>query len=610
MISSFKALACIALGGILVACIHDHATAGTDTAIEAQVGHIQTELLPPVLVKGEPIQFISLADRMASLHVPGVSIAVVHGGKLEWVRAFGVTNLGGPAVTPDTLFQAASISKPITAMAALHLADIGRLDLDADVNTYLKSWKVPANSFTEGHVVTLRQLLTHTAGMTVHGFDGYVSGAPVPTLQQILDGEAPANSPPIRVDVPPSSQFRYSGGGYVVVAQLLDDVTGKPFPKLMQESVLGPLGMTHSSYEQPLPADRLSLAAMPHDEDGKPIKGGPHTYPELAPDGLWTTPSDLARYVIEVQRSFASKSNLVLSTQMTRQMLTEVRDRQGLGPQVSGSAKRPYFEHGGANDGYRCYFFAYDSGDGIVIMTNGDNGWDLIEDIRRTVAHDYGWPDLQPPMRELENISAAQFDHVAGTYRSAPAFAITFTREGDRYFAQATDDQQEEIFPEGAGAYFTKRFDRQFFFDMDDQGKTTRLIIRQRDAADLSAKRVDDAEAKLIEKRLAAGNRRFKTQTAQPGGEEALRRHLSELALGKPDYDLMLDDVAQAVREQLDRIQKDLTSLGDVSSVTFERVAPEGFDIYEVRFANGEWKVSISLAGPHGKTRILGFRPV
>src|SRR5579859_2735029 len=183
----------------------------------------ETALLPPILVKGEQPHTVPLAERMAALHVPGVSIAYIHDDQIAWTRAYGVTKIGGPAVTPDTLFQAASISKPVSALAVLRLAQEGKLDLDRDVNDYLKSWKLPENDFTRQKKVTLRELLSHTAGMSVHGFLGYERGTPVPSVTQILNGETPSNSPSIRVEAQPGSRWNYSGGGYVVALRLLED---------------------------------------------------------------------------------------------------------------------------------------------------------------------------------------------------------------------------------------------------------------------------------------------------------------------------------------------------------------------------------------------------
>jgi CubicO group peptidase (beta-lactamase class C family) len=583
------------------------ATAAESNAdIEAHIRHVQDSLVPAVLVKGEREKTTRLADRMAELHVPGVSVAVIHDGKLEWARGFGVIQLGGPAVTPETLFQAASISKPVSAIAVLRLVESGRLDLDTDVNLYLASWKIPANSFTNEKAVTLRQLLTHTAGMSVHGFPGYASGAPLPNLKQILDGEAPANSAPIRVDAVPSTQWSYSGGGYVVIQQLLDDVTGEPFPQLMRRSVLGPMGMTHSTYEQPLPATAFAVAT-PYDADGNPIKGGPHTYPEMAPAGLWTTPSDLANYAMTVQQALSGKPNSLLSPQMTRQMLTEVRNNWGLGPELGGSAAHRYFQHGGSNEGYKCGLFVFEKGDGVVIMTNGDNGWELVREIRRTVARDYGWPDFQPAEHVLANVSAGQFDRLAGTYRLSPTWTVSFTREGNRFFAQAVDGAREEIFPESGHAFFVKETERQFFFDADDQGRATQVTIKQARAEDTTSKRLDDAASQRIEARLAARNKRVLAQMAAPGSEAALRRDLEELRQGTPDYTHMGDDLAQLVRENLDGIKRELVPLGAISTVSFERVTPEGTDVYKVGFADGECRVWIFVA-PDKKTHYLEFR--
>jgi CubicO group peptidase (beta-lactamase class C family) len=361
------------------------------SALDQRIQRIQDHIISPVIGKGA-VDGPSLADHMAALHVPGVSIAVIHDGVIEWARGFGVTRIGGPAVTPDTLFQAASISKPVSALAVLRLVESGKLNLDTDVNQYLKTWKVPENQFTAKAKVTLRTLLTHTSGITVRGFPGYAANSPLPTVVQILNGEPPANTPRIFVDAVPGTSGRYSGGGYVVAQQLLEDVTGISFPRLMQESVLAPIGMTRSTFEQPMPASRLKEVATPYDSGGRAVPGGPHVYPEMAPAGLWTTPSDLARYATEVQKALAGKS-AVLSAAMARQMLTP--SGQGLGPQTGGRKENPYFAHSGSNEGYKCYFVAYNNGDGAVIMTNGDSGAHLANDILRTIAYEYKWPDFQ-----------------------------------------------------------------------------------------------------------------------------------------------------------------------------------------------------------------------
>jgi len=581
--------------------------AQTPPAPEQRIQRIQDGLLPAVLVKGEPAPTTKLADRMAALHVPGVGIAVIHGGKIEWARGFGVTKIGGPPVTPDTLFQAASISKPVTAMAVLHLVQSGKLDLDTDVNQYLKTWKLPANTFTEHSKVTLRELLTHTAGLTVHGFPGYASDAALPTLVQVLNGEPPANSAPIRVDTEPGTIWRYSGGGYVIAQQLLQDATGDPFPKLMQDTVLGPIGMNRSTYEQPLPKNRLDEVALPYRQDGQPVPGGPHVYPEMAPAGLWTTPSDLARYAIEVQKSLAGTFNHVLSTAMVRQMLTPGLNHQGLGPQIGGSGKHLYFAHDGANEGYRCSLVAYNDGDGAVIMTNGDNGGPLMSEILRSVAREYNWPDFQPVEHVITKVDPKILDSYVGAYQLSRA-AFTITRHGDQLSVQLTGQPAFPMFPESDKKFFLKVVDAQIAFDVDSQGKPAQLTLYQ-NGLEQTAKRLVGAEAKRQMDEADAATKRFKEQKPAPGSEAALRRGIGELQLGQPNYELMTPALADITRRQLPQLKAMISQLGVVESVTFKGVGPAGADIYEVKFEHGstEWRIMLDS---DGKVAGINFRPL
>ena len=243
--------------------------------VEQRIQHVTSGLIGGVVLRGQEHETHTLADRMKELNVPGVSIAVIHEGKIEWARGFGVRTVGGAAVNAETMFQAGSISKPIAALAALRLVQDGKLSLDADVNTYLTSWKVPGAAVAGGKPITLRELLTHTAGMTVHGFPGYASKEPVPTLVQVLNGEKPANTAPIRSEQPPGKEWKYSGGGFTIMQQALIDVAKEPFPKLLHDTVLAPIGMTRSTYEQPLPPDLRENAATPYRGDGKDVEGGP-----------------------------------------------------------------------------------------------------------------------------------------------------------------------------------------------------------------------------------------------------------------------------------------------------------------------------------------------
>ncbi|MEA1976379.1 MAG: serine hydrolase domain-containing protein [Chloroflexota bacterium] len=338
---------------------------------------------------------MELLERMQHYRVPGVTIAVINGSQIEWVKGYGVLEAGSrEPVTPETLFQTASLAKPIVAVAALHHVERGALELDNDVNQRLVSWQIPENGFTSEEEVTLRRLLSHSAGVTVEGFRGYALGEDVPNLRQILDGEWPANSPPIRVDIVPGTQHRYSGGGYMIVQQLLEDVVEEPFQAIMQNTVLEPWGMTASTFESPLPEHLWEIAASGHRADGSGIPGGWHTYPEMGSGAsMWATSSDLAQFAIRVMESYTGQSNGVLSHEMAIQMLTPQIDDRGLGPLVFDEGRNLfYFMHPGANDGFTAVMVAYPLRDqGVIIMTNSDNGNALWREILNSVSIEYGW---------------------------------------------------------------------------------------------------------------------------------------------------------------------------------------------------------------------------
>jgi CubicO group peptidase (beta-lactamase class C family) len=284
----------------------------------------------------------------------------------------------------------------VAALGALRLVEKGRLSLDDDVNRWLKQWTLPENEFTKDEKVTLRRILSHSAGLTVHGFPGYAVSAPLPTLVQILDGVKPANTAAIRVDVIPGSTSRYSGGGYTVMQQMMIDATGKPFPEFMQEAVLTPLGMAASTYEQPLPKEKAAGTATGYYANEKEVKGKWHIYPEMAAAGLWTTASDLARFAIGIQQAMSGKSNPVISQSMTRQMLTAQKGNSGLGFGLGGSGKTLSFAHGGRDEGFDTFLIAYaESGQGVVIMVNANDNSGAVNRMVGAVSKEYHWPD--PP---------------------------------------------------------------------------------------------------------------------------------------------------------------------------------------------------------------------
>jgi CubicO group peptidase (beta-lactamase class C family) len=456
------------------------AATASQKEIEQRIESVESCLPPPVVVKGEPKACTTLAQRMTELHIDGVSIAVVHDGKIEWAKGYGVRQAGGAPIDAGTFFQAGSISKPLSAMGTLHLVQEGKLSLDTDVNTYLTSWKLPASTAAPGAIVTLRELLTHTGGITVHGFPGYAAGAPVPTLIQVLNGEPPANTAPIRLDSVPGNDWRYSGGGYIVMQQLVIDTTKEPYPQFLHDTVLAPIGMSQSTYQQPLPAPLLGNAAMPYNGRGTAVEGGPHTYPEMAAAGLWTTPSDLCRYIIEVQNSLAGQANHVLSQAMTQQMLTAGKGNWGLGLEIGGAAADPWFSHGGSNVGYESLFVGYDrSGNGAAVMTNAQGGGRLAAEVMSAIAVAYDWPDWRPAERTEIKVDPAVLARYVGTYQLAPNFSVTFTLEGDQLMTQATNQPKFPVFPESQTRFFLKVVDAEVEFFTDDKGQVSYIILHQ-----------------------------------------------------------------------------------------------------------------------------------
>jgi CubicO group peptidase (beta-lactamase class C family) len=339
-----------------------------------------------------------IAAQMKQRGINGLSLAIVDGGKIVREQGYGFTdNSGKSPVTAATLFQAGSVSKAVAALGALHLVDKGLLSLDEDVNTKLRTWTVPQNKFTDARKVTLRLILSHTAGMTVHGFPGYAVGLPLPTLAQVLNGEKPANTHAIRVDRTPGKEWKYSGGGYVVMQQMVIDVTSKPFPQLMDEAVLKPLGMTSSTYSQPLPDNMAARAAKGYGGIfGQPINGEWNVYPEMAAAGLWTTAGDLARFAIGIQKSVSGQSNPVISEAMTRQMLTIQLNNDGLGLFLQSSGKTLRFGHDGADAGFDAVMKAYAYlGKGAVVMINKNDGGKAMSQIFSVIGEQYHWPDYR-----------------------------------------------------------------------------------------------------------------------------------------------------------------------------------------------------------------------
>lgn len=424
----------------------------------------------------------NIYDRMKHYRVPAVSIAVINGGRVEWAKGYGETEAGtGRMVDTETLFQVASIGKPVTSAGVLRLAERGMLDLDRDVNDYLRSWRLPENEFTRQTAVTLRELLSHTAGTTVHGFPGYALGSDLPTPVEILDGTPPCNTPPVRVDIPPCTQYRYSGGGYVIVQQVMEDALGRPFENTMRELVFEPADMHRTFYYLRLPASLEKNAAFAYLADGSPVEGGYHLYPEYgAGAGLWSTPSDLARFAIEIQNSYAGEPGSLLDEKTASAMLTPRLASYGLGFVLSQRSGDMVFSHNGGNRGYRNLFAAYArTGRGAVIMTNSDVGNLLADEIVRAIAAAYGWPDYRPVKKTPAALDADELAAVAGNYEIQGVGTVPFWIEGGDLFGPdpQVEDARVLFLPESPTRFFSPDKGWVIDFSVDGSGEVTAVSV-------------------------------------------------------------------------------------------------------------------------------------
>jgi CubicO group peptidase (beta-lactamase class C family) len=462
---------------ILVALVLQFCAPSKKTeSIEDNIKKVETGLINPVYLEGDSTWTIE--TRMKHYHVPGVSIAVINNGKIEWSRTYGVMDEETKQpVTRETLFQAGSISKPVAAYAALKTTEEGKIDLNENVNTYLKTWKLPDNEFTKNKKVTLKHLLSHTGGLTVHGFLGYSPDLPLPTTTQVLGGTPPANSPPVRVDKIPEESFRYSGGGYTIMQQMLVDVEGKPFPEILKEKVLGPLRMNHSTYDQPLQPEQLQLAATGYLPDGTMTKGKRHTYPEMAAAGLWTTAEDLATFAINIQKTMLDDSGEVLSKAMTEKMLTPfVADFIGLGLFINTRKDDVYFGHGGWDEGFSSDMVAHKTkGYGVVILTNSNHP-EFIEELIRSVAHTYSWRNYVPIYKKWE-MDTTKFSVVTGRYKNTSDGLITVYNKGSRLLKKTLRGASNELFQISDTSYISRESEQVIQFKKNPKDGQLHILL-------------------------------------------------------------------------------------------------------------------------------------
>lgn len=387
------------------------------------IAQIEAGLRPPLAAEGEPVPVWTLQERMEHYRVPGISIAVAFDGEIAWAKAYGVLEKGSEdTVNAETLFQAASLSKPIAALAALSLVDQGRLGLDAPVGKYLRSWKVPDNDYTRSESVTLRHLLSHRAGTTIHGFRGYEVAAELPTSAEILKGIEPANTPAVAVDQVPGTARRYSGGGYQIVQLLLEDLTGRPFSEIVAEEVFAKVSLVRSNYRHIQNDTNVASGHVGDNSDPIPAPGY-FAYPELAAAGIWTTPTELVRLGAAVAQA-RNGDNSLISTELARQLVPESADGHGLGFGLHDPGDGVVFVHNGHNPGYSARWYSYADGRAsVAILTNSDSGGKLIREVASAIGHAYGWKQDAFEEREIIPLSTEWKKQIAGAYSFASADA-------------------------------------------------------------------------------------------------------------------------------------------------------------------------------------------
>jgi CubicO group peptidase (beta-lactamase class C family) len=448
-------------------------------ATEDTIKMVENNLSGPVQIK-DSVDTWNIEQRMKEKGINGVSVAVIRNYKIDWAKGYGLADkAAGKPVTIQTLFQAASISKSLNAVGVLKLAQDKKIDLYSDINTYLKSWQFPYDTVSHGKKITVANLLSHTAGLTVHGFPGYERGDSIPTIEQILDGKRPANSPPVRSMFEPGLRSEYSGGGITISQLIVTDITVEPYATYMQKNVLDPLGMTMSSYMQPPAKNKEKFLATGYRGDGKEVKGEYHIYPEQAAAGLWTNPTDLSKYIIETQLSLEVKSNKVLNTEMTKLRLTPYIDSSAaLGVFIMEKDGMKYFSHGGANEGFRSqYYGSFDEGDGVVVMVNSDDG-SIMNEIINSVATVYKWKDFYTPIvRKAIPITTNMLDAYSGKY-VLNKDTVTMSSDNDKMILRVSNGEVYQVYFSDEENFFSPELPFDLKLEKNSSGKVIDIYFK------------------------------------------------------------------------------------------------------------------------------------
>ena len=440
--------------------------------LEERIDRIENGLQPDLQIAGDSVPTYNIEARMQALGIPGVSIAFLKDGEIEWAKGYGYADVAEEReMTIETMLLAGSVSKPIAAVRPLQLAEQGAIHLDSNVNKYLSSWQLPDNEFTASQKVTTRRILNHTAGLTVWGFPGYLKGDAIPSTMDVLDGKG--NTEAVRVFKEPGESWMYSGGGYTIMQLMMSDLEGRSYPELMQEHVLDPLGMTKSTFVNPLPEDFHDLAATGYRRNGLEVQGKWPIYPEMAAAGLWTTPSQLILWAKEIQEIYQNQNDGILKAETVNDMLDFGMKGHGLGPY----GDEHLFEHGGADEGFRAKMVAWlNEPYAVVIMVNSDNG-SIMQEIMLSLAAEYDLPGIEPSMRTPIIMTEAERTPYLGTYYFTDYGNATFSIHQDGLMAIAEFTNEPLVLrPESDTSFFDVSNGERILFHFED-GIVTGLSV-------------------------------------------------------------------------------------------------------------------------------------
>lgn len=595
-----KALLLAASALVCATAVHAQPGQGEDGSLKKR--QVETAVAPAIAVAG--YRQVSLQYRMAQLHVPGLSIAVIHKGALAWTGAYGTASRAAE-VTSDTRFPLAQMTMPLAALGALKLAEQYKIDLDADVERYLVSWHFPPNDFTQRRPVTLRELLSHTAGVT-GGAAAPLSleNTAIPVLA-VLKGAPPAANPPVTIDTAPGRQWRVSAEGYAVVQQLTEDVSHQPFENYLAQRVLMPLGMQHSGFVDGAAA---AADATGHDSQGNELAKRDRYSSVAAAAGLWSTPTDVSRFILELQRALKGKSTTISKANAEKMLSQSAGTNAGLGLLVRGAAGHRSFQFSGATEGFAGAFIADEDGEGAVVLTNSSNGAELVEEVLRTISVAYGWPYGSTKSQIKASVPAEVMNRYVGFYQLGKYRYLEVQPLQDHLMVRFQTGEVREIFPAAEQVWYFADDGDIVNFDLGTDNRAKAITDHHQGLA-TAAVRIPPAMAPDI---TAALRTKIASKAADPAAEAWLRHYVEEVRTGSVDFDGEMTPAVAAAQQGMQSDYRALLSrLGRLQTIRFQRVTDAGADLYNLYFEHGALSSSVLIGNDHkAESLTISIQPV